>query len=58
MDDKWNEVKTQKLSPAEIESLITREYGAKVYPVNAGELAKKYRSDAIRRAAKTPSRSH
>jgi hypothetical protein len=57
MDEKWNEVKTQKLSPAEIENLISREYGAKIQPVDAGQLAKKYRSDAIRRAARAPLRS-
>lgn len=58
MEDKWNEVKTHKLSPAEIESLISREYGEKIQPVDTGELAKKYRSDAMRRAAKASLRSH
>lgn len=54
MDEKWNKVKSHNISPADVEILINREYGHKVNPVKPGALAKKYRSDAIRRAAVKP----
>lgn len=56
MQEEWNKVKTRKITPAEVEMLIKHEYGPKVNPVDPGELAKKYRSDAIRRAARAPMR--
>lgn len=47
MQEKWNEVKTQTLSPEEVEALLAREFGEKVNPVNREELAKKHRSQQL-----------
>ncbi len=44
MVEKWNEVRTQTLCPAEVEALLAREFGGKITPVNREELAKKHRS--------------
>jgi hypothetical protein len=47
MGEKWNEVKTQTLRPAEVEALLAREFGEKISPVNHEELAKKHRSHQL-----------
>ncbi len=44
MVEKWNEVKTQTLGPAEVEALLAKEFGGKINPVNREELAKRHRS--------------
>jgi len=47
MEEKWNEVKTQTLRPAEVEAMLAKEFGEKVNPVNQAELAKKHRSQQV-----------
>jgi hypothetical protein len=44
MVEKWNEVRTTTLRPAEVEAMLAREFGGKITPVNREELAKKHRS--------------
>jgi hypothetical protein len=52
MEEKWTEVKTQLLRPAEVEALLAREFGGKVSPVNREELAKRHRSQELRQETK------
>lgn len=52
MQEKWNEVKTQTLCPAEVEALLAREFGEKVNPINRAELAKRHRSQEIHQETK------
>ncbi len=57
MTEKWNEVKTQTLRPAEVEALLAKEFGEKVSPVNRDELAKRHRSqEAAQETKKAPPR--
>lgn len=46
------EVKTYKLSPAEIEKLLATEFGGKIEPVNEAKLAKLRQQRAKYRASK------
>ena len=43
MNEKWNDVRVRTLRPEEVENLLAREFGDKVNPVDAGELAKRHR---------------
>lgn len=52
MEEKWNEVKTQTLRPAEVEALLAKEFGEKVNPVNRDELAKRHRNQEIHQETK------
>jgi hypothetical protein len=52
MEEKWNEVKTQTLRPAEVEALLAKEFGKKVNPVNRAELAKRHRSQELHQETK------
>lgn len=52
MEEKWNEVRTQTLRPAEVEALLAKEFGGKVNPVNREELAKRHRSQELHQETK------
>lgn len=46
MSRQWKEVKTQTLSPEEIERMLRSDFGDKVQPVDADKLAKQQRQRA------------
>ena len=54
MDSNWSEVRTQTLTPEEIEALIAKDFGAKVNPVDLDELAKRLKAQERLRASGKP----
>jgi len=46
MSKEWNEVKTQTLTPEEIEKLLKADFGTKLQPVDSAKLAKQQKQRA------------
>jgi hypothetical protein len=46
MNRQWKEVKTQKLTPDEVEKLLASDFGGKIQPVDSAKLAKQQRMRA------------
>jgi hypothetical protein len=54
MESNWNAVRTQTLTPEEIEALIAKDFGSKVNPVDFDELARSRQAQERLRAFKKP----
>lgn len=52
MTKEWKEVKTQTLTPEEIEALLLTNFGGKLQPVDSAKLAKQQKQRARYRDSK------